>query len=466
MLQSPCSKPKDKVKFVAEVSSNHNQDIERCLAFIDKTAEIGCDAVKFQLFKIEELFAPEILSKSEEHRKREAWELPLSFLPKFSERCKERNIKFGCTPFYLNAVDELYQYVDFYKIASYELLWNDLLTSCAKTGKPVVISTGMATLDEVKSAVDILVKAKCKDLTILHCVSGYPTPINECNRNLAAIETLRSSLSAMRHALRSMLSAPSPKLYAPCFSVGWSDHSVNPGVIYRAIHRWGADMIEFHLDLDGTGEEYKTGYSVLIGKQKNPLVPEIPLAIEEDKYLAEKTVEDVLQFFGKKLKDARRKYRSFVEKGIKHGRRADLQGGGLVRSAGGDTSLLSPKSNEDRELSDERILGSGDFVACVIQDKNELAEKRLEKKIPLYELIRLISDFLGIKKSEVFSRSRKRIIGKARALIAYYSIYEMGYKGAEVGRALKIKGPSVSQCIERGRILVDTEPEMYQKLIN
>ncbi len=138
----------------------------------------------------------------------------------------------------------------------------------------------------------------------------------------------------------------------------------------------------------------------------------------------------------------------------------------MVRSAGGDASVLLSNRKEDRELSDDRILGSGDFVAFVIQDKNELEEKRLEKKIPLDALIRLVSDFLGIEKSEVFSRSRKRIIGKARALIAYYSIYEMGYKGAEVGRALKIAGPSVSQCIERGKILVDTEPEMYQKLIN
>ncbi len=199
------------------------------------------------------------------------------------------------------------------------------------------------------------------------------------------------------------------------------------------------------------------------GKQQHPDNPVNPVR-DNDKYLAEKTVEDVLKHFGKRLKDARQNYHHFVEKGIKHGRRTDLQGGGLVRSAGGDTSVLSPKRKEDCELSDERILGSGDFVACVIQDKNEIEEKRLEKKIPLYELIRLVSDFLGIKKSEVFSRSRKRIIGKARALIAYYSIYEMGYKGAEVGRALKIKGPTVSQCIERGRILVDTEPEMYQKL--
>ncbi len=234
----------DKVKFITEVSSNHNQDIDRCFAFIDKAAEIGCDAVKFQLFKIEELFAPEILSKSEEHRKRKAWELPLSFLPRLAERCEKRNIKFGCTPFYLNAVGELYQYVDFYKIASYELLWNDLLAACSKTGKPVVISTGMATLDEIKSAVDVISKSGCKDLTILHCVSGYPTPVNECN--LAAIETIRNAISY--------------QLSAISLHFGWSDHSVSPAVIYRAIHRWSAEMIEFHLDLDSTGEEYKTGH--------------------------------------------------------------------------------------------------------------------------------------------------------------------------------------------------------------
>jgi len=248
-------------------------------------------------------------------------------------------------------------------------------------------------------------------------------------------------------------------------------------------------------DLKALDKYSWTGHSAILGKRKNPLIPklekEVPSAdkrigfsqfhLETEKarmnpenpvnpvrniFLAEKTIEDVLKHFGKTLKEARQRYREFVEKGIKHGRRTDLQGGGLVRSAGGDASVLSSNRKEDRELSDERILGSGDFVAFVIQDKNELEEKRLDKKIPLDELICLVSDFLGIEKSEVFSRSRKRIIGKARALIAYYSIYEMGYKGAEVGRALRIAGPSVSQCIERGKILVDTEPEMYQKLIN
>lgn len=223
--------------FVAEVSSNHNRDLERCLAFIDTAATIGCDAVKFQLFKVRELFAPEILAKSETHRRRETWELPVEFLPSLAERCSQRGVQFACTPFYIDAVNELLPYVDFYKIASYELLWNDLLVSVARTGKPVVLSTGMATLDEVQKAVETLTGAGCKKLTLLHCSSAYPTPPEDCN--LAAIETLRRICNC---------------------PAGWSDHSVNPAVIFRAVHAWGASMVEFHLDLDSQGEEYKTGH--------------------------------------------------------------------------------------------------------------------------------------------------------------------------------------------------------------
>ena len=179
----------DKPVFVAEISSNHHQDLQRCFQFVDVAADIDCSAVKFQLFKIDELFAPEILNRSEEHRRRKNWELPVSFLPPLAERCRERKIKFACTPFYLEAVSELFPYVNFYKIASYELLWSDLLIKCAGTGKPIVLSTGMATLEEVQKAVDVLIDAGCQDLTLLHCISGYPTPVSDCN--LAAIKTLR-----------------------------------------------------------------------------------------------------------------------------------------------------------------------------------------------------------------------------------------------------------------------------------
>ncbi len=225
------------VKFIAEVSSNHHRSLERCYAFIDKAADIGCYGVKFQLFKIEQLFDKSILDKSETHRKRKQWELPVEFLPALAERCQQRNIKFGCTPFYLDAVDELLPYVDFYKVASYELLWHELINKCATTAKPLILSTGMADLDEIKAAVDVANNAGCVDLTVLHCVSGYPAPVDQCN--LAAIETIRNMVNT---------------------SVGWSDHSVSPAVLYRAIHTWCAGTIEFHLDLDEQGEEFSAGH--------------------------------------------------------------------------------------------------------------------------------------------------------------------------------------------------------------
>ena len=80
--------------FIAEVSSNHNRDINRCFDFIDCAADIGCDSVKFQLFKTNQLFAPEILQKSKQHRDVEKGELPLEFLPQLADRCKERDIQF------------------------------------------------------------------------------------------------------------------------------------------------------------------------------------------------------------------------------------------------------------------------------------------------------------------------------------------------------------------------------------
>lgn len=248
----PKALEKEKIKFIAEVSSNHNRSLDRCLKFVDQAAAIGCWGIKFQLFKIDEMFAPEILAKSVIHRKRRQWELPIEFLPAIAKRCREKNIKFVCTPFYLKAVEELKLYVDFYKIASYELPWLALHQACAKTGKPVIFSSGIATLKEVQAGTDALVKNGCKDITILHCISSYPTPVKECN--LAAIKTMRSQIKVSQKV----------KL-----SFGWSDHSVSPAVIYRAVRKWGATAVEFHFDLEGKGAESGAGHCWLPEKIKS-----------------------------------------------------------------------------------------------------------------------------------------------------------------------------------------------------
>src|SRR5580698_2201373 len=167
--------------FIAEASSNHGRDLTRAKAFVDAAADAGCDAVKFQLFKIDRMFAPEILAESPKHRARAEWELPLSHLGPLAEHCSTRKIQFSCTPFYLEAVAELAPFVDFYKVASYELLVTDLLKACARTGKPLVVSTGMSTMDEITAAAATLKEAGADDLTLLHCVSAYPTPAGEAN---------------------------------------------------------------------------------------------------------------------------------------------------------------------------------------------------------------------------------------------------------------------------------------------
>ena len=252
------AKKENKIILIAEVSSNHHRDLDRSLSFIDTAAQAGCQAVKFQMFRIDQLFSPEILERSEKHRKRKEWELPLDFLPKLAARCRENGVQFSCTPFYLDAIAVLEPYVDFYKIASYELLWDGLLAACAETGKPVILSTGMATIPEIQHAVEVLKNNRCASITLLHCTSAYPTPYLEAN--LAAIETIRKATGC---------------------EVGWSDHTVEPAVMYRAIYRWGAKVIEFHLDLDGTGEEYEAGHCWL-PDQISVVIREVEKGLETD----------------------------------------------------------------------------------------------------------------------------------------------------------------------------------------
>ena len=87
------------------------------------------------------------------------------------------------------------------------------------------------------TAVATLKRAQCRDITVLHCVSAYPAPPEEAN--LSAIEAIRNATGV---------------------SVGWSDHTRSPAIVERAVHRWNANAVEFHLDLDGTGAEYAAGH--------------------------------------------------------------------------------------------------------------------------------------------------------------------------------------------------------------
>ncbi len=232
--------------FISEISSNHNSNLSRSLKMIEISSEIGFDIVKFQLFKIDKLFSNDLLKKSKNHRDRKKWELKEKYIPVLAKHCKKNKIKFCITPFYLEAVDIIKPYVDYIKIASYEILWKDLLIKCARTKKPIILSTGMANLKEVKNAIKILKKNGSKKIIVLHCVSNYPAKLETLN--LSAISTLRKKTK---------------------LDVGWSDHSADKLVVYKAIEKWKSSHVEMHIDIDGKGYEFKSGHCWLPNEARN-----------------------------------------------------------------------------------------------------------------------------------------------------------------------------------------------------
>ena len=169
--------------------------------------------------------------------------------------------------------------------------------------------------------------------------------------------------------------------------------------------------------------------------------------------LAEKTIEDVLLHFGETKKVARRRYREFVKKGIDQGKRPELQGGGLVRSAGGNKSGLLGRKKEEREKGDARILGSGDFVGETLQQAEASFERKYLPKRSIQELIEFVAIRTGIPPELICSGSRKPRISDARSIIAHMSVEETGHAATDVARYLGIKQTSVLQSVKKGRIL-------------
>lgn len=236
------------VKFIADVGSNHNQDINRIEKLIIIAKEMGCHAVKFQLFRGDKLYAPEFPEKIKEAH---AQELSLKFIPKIFAICHAHKIEFHCTPFDLEAVEILKPYVDQFKISSYDILNLDLIKVCLETDKPLGISFGnWKDEKEILNIINFIeyhplyfLYIKRGLLTLYHCISKYPAKAEECNmENTFYLMQLRTSK------------------WSETIKFGWSDHTVQPGVIYAAAAN-EIDCIEFHLDLeDGQGLEYKHGH--------------------------------------------------------------------------------------------------------------------------------------------------------------------------------------------------------------
>jgi len=162
--------------------------------------------------------------------------------------------------------------------------------------------------------------------------------------------------------------------------------------------------------------------------------------------------DEVLKWFGKKQGEAKNAYRNYVKKGIAKGRRPELVGGGLIRSLGGWSAVKALRRSGDRELSDGRILGSGEFVERIIKE----AETQIKYQLPLLEHHHKIDEFIteicqaeNVSIEELKGGSRRKEISRVRAGIAIGLVKTQGVALAEVARQLGVSTTAISKIIKR-----------------
>lgn len=224
---------------IAEMSGNHNQSLERALAIVDAAAATGAQALKIQTY------TPDTMTLDLSHGeffiedKKSLWKgkslyqlygeamTPWEWHKAIKDRCEMHGMEFFSTPFDLTAVDFLEQLgVSFYKIASFENTDIRLIKAVAKTQKPILISSGMATLSELAEAIEAIRSEGNDKIVLLKCTSSYPATPKDAN--LLTIQALRDAFDV---------------------EVGLSDHTMGIGVAIASIPL-GASVIEKHFTLD------------------------------------------------------------------------------------------------------------------------------------------------------------------------------------------------------------------------
>lgn len=225
--------------FIAEISANHRGSIENALNIVNLASAAGADAIKLQTFTADSLtlncssrdfFIDD--TESLWHGKK-LWDLydeahtPLEWHKPIFDHARELGLKCISSAFDLGSVAELKRLqVDAIKIASFEIVHLPLIRAAGETGLPVIMSTGMASLEEITEAVDVLEQVGCKNYSLLQCTSAYPS--SETEANIATAHELRKRFMCL---------------------VGLSDHCLRPYSVYAAVAT-GATIIEKHLTAD------------------------------------------------------------------------------------------------------------------------------------------------------------------------------------------------------------------------
>ncbi|UCH71942.1 MAG: N-acetylneuraminate synthase [Thermoplasmatales archaeon] len=218
---------------IAEIGSNHNKNKKIAKKMIDEASEAGVDAVKFQTFKAEKLYSKKAPKFSKDtilpFDLIKSIELPREWHKELLEYAEAKGLQFLSSPFDYEAVDELDKIgVPAFKIASFEIVDLELLKYIAKKKKPILLSTGMANIEEIEEALEIIRKQGNNNIILLQCSSMYPAPVDILNLN--AMDTMS-------------------KIFK--IPIGYSDHTIGIHIPVAAVAK-GATVIEKHFTLDRT----------------------------------------------------------------------------------------------------------------------------------------------------------------------------------------------------------------------
>jgi hypothetical protein len=193
-------------------------------------------------------------------------------------------------------------------------------------------------------------------------------------------------------------------------------------------------------DLSALATYPYSGHSVILGESKK---------VWQD-------IDYPLGFFDKKVAVARKKYEEYLEEGIGLGRRPDLIGGGLIRSMGGWSEVKTMRTGKVRLKGDERILGDSEFVMGVLKESEESFERKYELRTRGYDIERLarrVASLFEIAPEDIFYPGKYKDRVKARSLLCYWAVRELGETQIELAGKLGIKQPAVSAAVKRGEKL-------------
>ena len=270
---------------IAEIGANFDGSLEKAKELVDAAKEAGADCAKFQTFKAERIVSRKGFQSMQLHGVHGTWgrpvdevfrdaEFPREWHREISDYCRKVGIHFTTSPYDFAAVDLCVELdVPFIKIGSGEITWHEMLAYCARTGKPLILATGDASMAEIDEALRVIIENGNRNLILLQCITNYPSKIESAN--IRVLETYKSAFDVL---------------------TGYSDHSPGPVVSLGAVALGGV-VIEKHFTLRKTDPGPDHPHSMEAGefKQLVSQVRELEAALGSTrKFVVEEEAETVI----------------------------------------------------------------------------------------------------------------------------------------------------------------------------